>query len=129
MELIVDANILVSLLLNSSIKFSIIREKSISLIVPEYVWFEIEEHRGEFIKKTSFTNLEYLEAIAFLKSMCITIPDYEYINENFPAKNICPDSDDVPYFALALKLNLPIFTLVTSNTNLIAKFMSLRKTD
>jgi predicted nucleic acid-binding protein len=110
MELIVDANILVSLLLNSSIKFSIIKDMAISLIVPEYVWIEIEEHRDEFIRKTSFSDKEYLEAIFFLKSICITFYDYEYIDKISSAKKICPDPDDVVYFALALKLIIPIWS-------------------
>lgn len=111
MELVVDANVVIAALISpqghtADLFFSVPFEIS----APELLLAEIEEHRLELLKKTGLTPADFDKALSFLTPRIKLFPIEELLKFLPRAKEICPDKDDVAYFALALKLNCPLWS-------------------
>ncbi|MFC1682372.1 PIN domain-containing protein [Nanoarchaeota archaeon] len=111
MELVIDANILMSSLVKArGFTYDLIFNEKIKLYAPEYLLEEFEEHREEILKKSNLTE-EELELFLSLVSQKIEfIPLVEFEEFDDEASQITPDPDDTEYFSLALKLNCPIWS-------------------
>jgi len=110
MDLVVDANVLFSVLIKKGKTEELIFETDIRLFAPEFIFDEFEKYKEMLLKKTEKTNKEFEELLNILKKKIKTIPNEEtekYISE---AKNISPDVKDSDYFALALKIKCPIWS-------------------
>lgn len=110
MDLVVDANILFSVLIKKGKTEELIFETDLHLFAPEFIFEEFENYRREILGKTERTNEEFEELMNILKKKIMAIPNEEtdiYIQE---AGKICPDKKDIDYFALALKLKCPIWS-------------------
>ena len=113
-RLVVDANIVLSALINSrKIKNILIDEKNIGIYAPAYVYFEIVNHYNKVLKYTSLSENEILfiliKIIPKRIHICGEHTYYDKIGEAFQiAKEF--DEKDTPFIALALKLNMPIWT-------------------
>lgn len=110
MDLVVDANILFSVLIKKGKTEELIFETDLHLFAPEFIFEEFENYREEILGKTERTNEEFEELVNILKRKIMAIPNEEteiYIPE---AEQICPDKKDIDYFALALKLKCPIWS-------------------
>ncbi len=79
-----------------------------ALFVPEFFIEELTKHEQTILKKTKKTKQELIELIEILKEIMI-VPKKDYAGIE-KAKQISPDENDVPYFALALKLNCHLWT-------------------
>lgn len=112
MELIIDANILFSALIREGITRKIILFSDYSFFIPEFILKELNENKEEILKKSRITEKELEEVFREIVQNSDTeiIPKNEFYNQIEPAKKICPDIDDIHYFALALKLNCPIWS-------------------
>jgi len=110
MELIVDANTLFSALIKVSVTSDLIVDNSLTLNSVEFLFTEFEKY-GEMIKeKTERTDEEFDHFMEILQKKIKLIP-YEEIEPFIEkAEDICPDSKDVQYFALALKLKCGIWS-------------------
>jgi len=111
MELVIDANILMSSLIKTKgFTYDLIFNEKIRLYAPEYLLQEFEEHKEEILEKSKLTNDE-LKLFLSLTSYKIEFIPYiefeEFIDE---ASKITPDIDDTEYFALALKINCSIWS-------------------
>ena len=83
-----------------------------TLYSSEFVFEEIMDHLDEVSKKTQLSTEEIkalLKDILLLANITI-IPLAEYKEFVKTAQKICPDKDDVHYFALALKLKCAIWS-------------------
>ncbi len=110
MDLVIDANILFAALIKESTTYNLLFDEKFHLFTPEYIFTELEKHKEEIISKTEKTREEFYKLIEILKKKIILIPLEElklYIKE---AEKLAPDPDDMAYFALALKLNCPIWS-------------------
>ena len=113
-RLVVDANIVLSALINSrKIKNILIDEKNIGIYAPAYVYFEIVNHYNKVLKYTSLSENEILfiliKIIPKRIHICGEHTYYDKIGEAFQiAKEF--DEKDTPFIALALKLNVSIWT-------------------
>ena len=110
MRLVVDANIIFSVLIKEGKTDDLFFNFSLDLYAPEYIFSELEKHKEEILRKTKRTELEFYRLLEIFKNVIKIIPNPEtddYIKE---AESICPDKDDFLYFALALKMNIPIWT-------------------
>lgn len=111
MELIIDANILMSALIAiKGITFNLIFDDNLKLFAPEYLLEEIEKHKGEILEKSGLSSEEFklLLSLVSIRINFVLEPEFEkFIVE---AKAICPDENDTEYFALALKLNCGIWS-------------------
>ncbi|MEI7961330.1 MAG: PIN domain-containing protein [archaeon] len=110
MLLVIDANIAIAAIISKSKTFQLINFGFNELISPEFLIEEIIEHKIEVLKKAKLTECEFDEKINFLKSK-ITFIDLKQFEEFLiSAASICPDKDDILYFALSLKMSVPIWS-------------------
>ncbi|RLI81867.1 hypothetical protein DRP07_06460 [Archaeoglobales archaeon] len=79
-------------------------------VAPEYLFIEIHEHFDEILEKTKLSQEELEAVLGFLEGQMEIIPFEEFEDKYGEAKNISPDVDDVPYIAIALKLNCAIWS-------------------
>lgn len=110
MDLVIDANILFSVLIKKGKTEELIFETDLRLFAPEFIFEEFEIYREKILEKTERTNEEFGELVDILKKKIMAIPNEEtkvYVSE---AEKICPDKKDIDYFALALKLKCPIWS-------------------
>lgn len=110
MDIVIDANILFSVLIKKGKTEEIIFEEDLHLFAPEFIFEEFSKY-GELIQKKTERNKEEFERLMdILKKKIKTISNEEtelYIKK---AKEISPDKDDVDYLALALKLRCPVWS-------------------
>jgi len=111
MELIIDANILMSaLVVTNGFTYDLIFNDKIKLFAPEYLLEEFEEHKDEIMKKSNLSKEELQLFLSLISSRIEFIPHIEFREFNRKAEEITPDQDDREYLALALKLNCSIWS-------------------
>lgn len=100
--------------------FSFFNEKSkarelsllpnLELNSPEFSLIEIKEHKGDILKRFSLSEVQFALIEKLLNATIKFSKEQEYSQFLNEAKSISPDSDDSDFFALALKLNCPIWS-------------------
>lgn len=110
MKFVVDANILFSALIKDGKTAEILANNLGSFYFPEFFFEEFYRHKKEILGKTYRTEDEFNALFGLLKEIMDIVPKSRYSDMMAKAKEISPDPDDVPYFALALKLGLPIWS-------------------
>ena len=110
MDLVVDANVLIAAIIKESTSYTLLFREDFHIYTAEYIFTEIEEHKEEILKKTKKTEEEFYKLIETLKRRISLVPLEELIPYLNKAEKICPDPDDVVYFALALKLNCAVWS-------------------
>lgn len=111
--MVVDANILVSALLQKSVTRKILLgAKQTGLFAPEFIKEELFKYSGEFARRLKVENAKVEEALSMLfEASKIIIVSKEAYSDLLPmALRLCPDKKDAPYFALALKLSCPLWS-------------------
>ena len=110
MKLVIDANIIFSCFIKNGKSSELLINPLFELYTPDFVFEEIDKYSDVILKKTHRTWDEFIELISVFNGLIIVISP-EFIKDNLIiAEKICPDFKDVPYFALALKLNCPIWS-------------------
>jgi predicted nucleic acid-binding protein len=111
MKVVADANILFSALLKDGLTRGIISEGFLEIYVPKFITEEFIEHLYELENKTKVSGKLLKKRLGELIGVnMILIPEREFSGFIKKAVQICPDEDDVYYFALALKLNCGIWS-------------------
>lgn len=110
MDLVVDANILFAALIKKSITSELLFRDDLHLYAPEFIFVEFEKYRELVKKKTERTDDDFDELLELFQRriVLVTIEEIKPFIES--AKDISPDTKDVPYIALALKLNIAIWS-------------------
>jgi predicted nucleic acid-binding protein len=112
MELVVDANILISGLIKEDITRELMLNNDLDLYTSEFIYYELFKHIKEIAKKADMEVNEFTDIIEIL----IVESDLKIITKDHvksfidAANNISPDIDDALYFSVALKLNCPILS-------------------
>ena len=116
MKLVVNTNILFSIFKKDSFTRELITNyifrKIFELYSPEACFKELIEIKEEICEKFGILTKDFEEILNEIKSRSIVkfVPEIEYEEYLSKAKNISPDPEDIPIFALALKLNCPIWS-------------------
>ena len=110
MKLVADANILFSCLIKEGKTIELFLNPFLKLHAPEFLLEEFEKYKKEILNKTNRTQEEFDNIFNILKEIITLIPMKKFENYFEEAKIFCPDKNDVNYFALALKLNCPIWS-------------------
>lgn len=110
MELVIDANILFAALIRKSITSELLMHEDLSFFAPEYILEEFEKYQELIRKKTNIEEGLFKELLRIYYSRIELIPEEEISKHNQEARSISPDIHDVPYFALALLLHVPIWS-------------------
>jgi len=111
MELIIDANILMSALIAPQGKtFDLIYNNRIRLFAPEFLLEEVKKHKEEILDKSGLSESDFEIFLTLIISRIEIISKSEFENLIPTAEEISPDINDSEYFALALKLNCSIWS-------------------
>jgi predicted nucleic acid-binding protein len=112
MPIVVDANILFAALLKDSSTRRLLLSRRIVPVTSEFVLDEFNKHIAELSQKTGLDKGQLGNLLGeLLESSKIKIVPKDEIKQFMnDATSISPDKDDVPYFALALKLQCPIWS-------------------
>jgi predicted nucleic acid-binding protein len=110
MDLVIDANVLFSVLIKKGKTEELLFEEDLHVFAPEFIFEEFEKYKDLILEKTERTKEELDELMTIIKKKIKTIPNEE--TEKFipEAKIICPDEKDIDYFALALKIKCPLWS-------------------
>jgi predicted nucleic acid-binding protein len=110
MFLVVDANIFTSALVARGFTLDLFFSNKLQLIVPDWIFKEIEEHKNEILTKSNISEDEFELFLNLLMTRVEIIPTEEIKEYWDEAMKISPDPDDIQYFALALKYNCAIWS-------------------
>lgn len=110
MDLVVDANVLFSILIKKGKTEELLFEEDLHVFAPEFIFEEFEKYKDYILNKTQRTKIEFDELMIVLKKRIKTIPNEETEKFISEAKQICPDEKDIDYFALALKMKCPLWS-------------------
>ena len=106
MNLISDANSIISALIKEGKSSEILINPMFDFSAPSFLYEEIKKHEKEIIHKTHRSEQEFYNILNKINEL-INIYPLEYFDEFIEeAKIISPDPDDVMYFALALETKL-----------------------
>jgi len=117
MNFVVDTNILYTFFWKDSLTHKVLLRQDLELFAPEFALEEINLHKQDLLKKTKISEEKFKELKIDLAIAVVFVPIEKYNDKFNSAKKISPDPNDVDFFALALKLELPIW----SNDSLLKK--------
>ena len=110
MDLVVDANILFSALIKNRFNYELLFNEKLHLFTPEYILLELENHKKEILNKAERSEEELNRIIEILKRKIVIVHLGELVHYVEEAERLTPDTDDMAYFALALKLKCAIWS-------------------
>ena len=110
MKFVVDSNVIFTFFWKDATATELFVFQDVELYTPEFTLKEIEKYSKEIMKKGKIEQKEFIDVKKELQ-MLITFVSLEKYKELLEkALNVTPDPDDVDFFALALKMNLPIWS-------------------
>ena len=110
MRLIVDANVIFSLLIKEGKTADLFFNLGCHLYAPEFLLEEFRVHKQEILEKTKRSEENFNKIFRILLKVLNIFPTCELEDKLEEASKISPDIDDVAYFAMALKLKCPIWS-------------------
>ena len=111
MELVIDANVLMSALVATAGKtYDLIFNERINLFSPEFLLEEFEEHKEEILEKSGLSESDFKLFLSLISSEIEFISESEFKEFIPQAEKITPDPNDTEYLALALKLKCSIWS-------------------
>ena len=108
LKLIVDANIIFSALIKEGITAELLVDSRLELYSPLYVLDEIAEHKDLILRKTERQDITLI--FDHLCAIINTVPRHNYESKMRHASGLSPDPDDTEYLALALLLDIPLWS-------------------
>jgi len=112
-QIVIDVNVLISALMKDGrTRQILVNNRELEFCVPSYYRPEFLKYSGEFAKRLNRPEKEIRRTMkqVFELARIKEFKRQEYKEFLHEAKQISPDPKDAPYFALALKLNSPIWT-------------------
>ncbi len=110
MKLVVDINVFFSFFKKYSSTRKLLTNPKLELYSPEYALDELKKHSNEVLSKSKI-NINIFDIYKTVLSWFIKfVPVSEYKSFKDKALKITPDPNDTLYFALAIKLNCPIWS-------------------
>ena len=110
MELVVDTNILYTYFWKSPFARRFLMRMSLELFAPEFALEEINVHEPDILKKTGILKEEFKMIREDLAIAVEFIPLEEYKKFLKSALNFSPDSKNVDFLSLAMKLKIPLWS-------------------
>ncbi len=105
MELVVDANVLISALIASQGKScELVFNDRLRLYAPEFLLEEVEKYKEEILTKSKLSKSEFDLFLSIISTRIDFIPYSDFENYIPESEKFSPDPNDTEYFALALKL-------------------------
>lgn len=110
MQLIVDANAVISMLIKPGKPIDLLLVEELEFIGPSLLFEEIGRNKDEIIQKSYLSKEDIEKFLGILKKIIKIIPEEDFLRFKEKASQICPDEKDITYFALALYLKCPLWS-------------------
>ena len=113
MQLIVDANVLLSALIKDSKTRELLIDSRLELFAPEFLLREVQKHifsDPEVRRKINVLDSEISEFLSILLHRIKVFNKEEYSRYFNESSKLVKHDKDVPYVALSLKLGLPLWS-------------------
>jgi len=114
MNIIVDANVLFSVLIKGEFTLNLLfllKQSGFEIISCEVLFEEIEKRKGKILKYSQFSESEFEFILNLLREMVTIIPLNKFKKYLTKAGKICSDKFDIPYVALSLSFKkVPIWS-------------------
>ncbi|MBI2107958.1 hypothetical protein HYU10_01370 [Candidatus Woesearchaeota archaeon] len=111
MKLVADTNILFTFFWEGSFTKGLLADQDFDFFAPEYALEEINRHSSEIMEKTNISSEKFKEFRTDIAIFVEFIPVEEYRQLLPRALSLMPTNpNDIDFLALALKLNLPIWS-------------------
>lgn len=110
MELVVDTNILYTYFWKNSFARRYLMRMSLELYSPEFALEEINAHESDILAKTDISKEEFKKLKEDLAIAVEFIPLEGYKEFLKLVLDFSPDSKDVDFLSLAMKLKLPLWS-------------------
>ncbi|MEK6938781.1 MAG: PIN domain-containing protein [Nanoarchaeota archaeon] len=110
MKIVIDANIVVSLLISPGKPLDLFFNEELELFAPKLLFIEIEQNKEEIIRKSRCDEEEIETLLRLIRQRINVVPEEEFVSLiNLAVKN-CPDPKDIVYFSLSLYLKCPLWS-------------------
>lgn len=110
MRIIIDANIIISMLIKPGKPIEIIFRDDLEIFAPKLLLTELENNKEEIISKSRLSKEEIEDFSKIVLQRIKIISENDFIKFRAKAEKICPHMKDVQYFALSLHLQCPIWS-------------------
>lgn len=110
MKLVIDANIIFAALIKAGSTADLIASPKLQLHGPPFLFEEFEKYESYLLEKTHRTPADFKQYVVVLKTNIHAMPFSQFEDHYTHAKDLSPDPKDALYFALAMKLNCPIWS-------------------
>src|SRR3989338_1557936 len=110
MRLVVDTTEVFSFFNKKSKARELSLSAKLNLQAPKFSLGEIKEHKDKIVKSFSLSEPQFALISKLLNTVVKFAEEKEYSKLLSEAKEVSPDPDDVDFFALALKSNIPIWS-------------------
>lgn len=110
MQVVVDANVVISVLISKGSKQDLLFSGEIEAISPEWLLFEVGKHWKELCAKSGYSNEEISDAFSLIREQIKSYPLQTYQDKLARALEFSPDIKDVEYLALALNRGCVIWS-------------------
>lgn len=113
MELVVDANILLAGFMKAAVTRELLLDSRLRLHAPEHLIYETRKHLLDHsgLRRRIGLSPKQLDEVWFLLTQNIESHAQEDYKSCYPkALEIAPHPEDAPYLALALKLEIPLWS-------------------
>ena len=108
MKLVVDTSVAFNLFKRDSFLMKFICENEFELFAPEQLFEELNEHSAKVCRLSGISQNEFEKVEVLLREMI----DTEVVNKESleRCESLIPHKEDAPFLALALKLDIPIWS-------------------
>ena len=110
MMLVVDTNILFSFFWENSFTKKILMNSNIQFVSPKLAPKELKKYSSLIMQKTGISKKEFQLKFDELFSFVKIVSEKEYKSFLKNAEKISPDKDDSEFFAICLKLKIPLWS-------------------
>lgn len=110
MDLVVDANIIFAALIRDGATLELFLEPELRLFGPEFLFEEIGKHKTELARKTRLGQGELEQLLILMRHRMTIVPKEEFVHYLEKAERISPDPYDAVYPALAMRLDILIWS-------------------
>ena len=108
MKLVVDTNIIFALFKSNSFTNKLLKEYNIELFAPNELIEELSKYSKLICSKSKITEKRFLEDVSLLSELIELKKPSQFFNNK--ANKLISHKTDVPFLALALELNIPIWS-------------------
>lgn len=110
MRFVIDANEIFSFFNKKSKAREIVLISEVPFYAPKFALIEIQKYEKEIMKRFLLNEDQFSFVFDLIGKVIFFVEKEEYEEFIQNAEKVCPDKDDVDYFALALKLNCGIWS-------------------